>query len=289
MLIETTAVEAVLRRAIELSADLPSAGGSGLSGELVPVAVLHDVAAELAIPPEALATALAEYQVARPTNTIALRGERSLADRIFGPGTVSAAHHSELSADDATQQLQRWLARRHRLSVRQTQDHTLIAVRRRGMVPAVSRSVRSANGTAGLEGVREVRAAVVDAGDSGSSVVLVADIRDHRTQSVVVGAAVAVGSSGLISLVALMTAPVALAGVPAAVGIGWVVTRVSHRRRVEQIRDEVEVTAERAAVGARPPTMVAELMGRLEGRRAGAVGAGRPTRAGRGSGSAATR
>lgn len=279
----------MLRRAIELSADLPASGGLGPSGDRVPVEVLHEVAAELAIPPAALATALAEYQVALAANATADLGGRSLADRIFGPGTVSAAHYSDLSADDATRQLHRWLARRHRLSVRQMQDHTLIAVRRRGMVPTVSRTVRLANGTAGLEGVREVRAAVVDAGDFGSSVVLVADIRDHRTQSVVFGAAVAVGSSGLISMVALMTAPVALAGVPAAVGIGWVVTRVSHRRRVGQIRDEVEVTAERAAVGARPPTMVAELMGRLEGRRVGAVEARRPTRAGRGSGAATTR
>ena len=43
VLIETTAVEAVLRRAIELSADQPAFGGTEITGDLVPVEVLRDV------------------------------------------------------------------------------------------------------------------------------------------------------------------------------------------------------------------------------------------------------
>lgn len=260
--IASAAVEVVLRRAIELADG--DAATTGSAAGSVPVSVLHQVADELSVPPAALSDALAEYRVAMGGALPAtLTGSPSLADRVFGPGMVSRVHRSQLPAEVTADHLRRWLVRRHRLRAHQPSPGTIVAVRRRGMVPELGRRVRAANGTAGLSGMREVRAAVVQS-DAGSSLCLVADVRDKRTQSILAGAAVAVGTGAAVTAVGVVVAPGVLAGLPIAAGTGWLVTRLSHRRRVTRVQEEVDLTAGQAAAGALPPTLVSEVAERLD-------------------------
>lgn len=260
--IESAAVEVVLRRAIELASTDADAGG--MPSSQVPVTVLHQVAEELSVPPSALSDALAEYRAAvGGVLPASLSGSRTLADRLFGPGMVTTVHRSQLPAEITADHLRRWLVRRHRLRAHQPTPDVIVAVRRRGMVPELGRRLRAANGTAGLAGTREVRAAVVRS-DAGSSLCLVADVRDKRTQSVLAGAAVAVSTGAVVTAVGVVVAPGVLAGLPVAAGSGWLVSRISHHRRVKRVREEVELTAGQAASGALPPTIVSEMADRLD-------------------------
>jgi hypothetical protein len=177
---------------------------------------------------------------------------RGLLDRIVGPRSVAVRHRTGLPDDVASEHLAEWLQRRHRLRIRIAPDGTVIGVRRRGVVPAMMRGARSASGIAGLAGVKEVRGAAVSAEPGHTAICLVADLGDQRAQSVAVGSGIALGGAFLVSGVALITAPVTLAGLPVAVGAGWVVTRLTHRYRVGRILEEVEITADQVAAGALP-------------------------------------
>ncbi|MEZ5411919.1 MAG: hypothetical protein R2761_28045 [Acidimicrobiales bacterium] len=244
-------MERVLRRAVELAGHLPTAAEPDTR---VPVDVLHQVAEELAIPHAAVAQALAEERAAeihRPG-----RGpSRSVTDRIFGPGEVQAVAGTRLPPDRAMVHLDQWLERRHHLRVRHPTADTVGAVRRQGLMPSVTHSVRAATGTAGLATAREVRAAVAgtEPGAPESSVVVVADIRNRRARSVAAGSAVAAGTSAVVAVAALLTAPVTLVGVPVALGGGWAVARLTHHRGVKKVRIEVEITASRSPLWALPP------------------------------------
>lgn len=252
--LDAEGVEAVLRRAIELSTHAPEpVAGAGP----LPLSALRQVADELQVPPAALADALAEHR-------LAVTGRRTVADRIFGPASVASLQHTPMPPDVAADHLRQWLTRHHRLQVRQTGADTLVASRRRGLVPAVHRGIRSATGSAGLSRVRQVRAAVADADGATSTVCLVADVGDHRTQSVLAGSMVATGGAAVVSAVALFTGPLALAVLPAAVGTGWAVSRLSHRHRVIRVREEVEVATGQVASGALPPTLLDGMMSRLD-------------------------
>lgn len=261
--------EIVLRRAIELS------GENVVVAQRMPVATLEEVAAELDFPASAVADALAEYRagalVRNPESagggTELVEPRRTILDRLIGPGTVTVRHRTGLPEGDVAESLGRWLKRGHRLRVRINREGAVVGVRRRGVVPSMARSVRSATGTAGLAGVKEVRAAAVGAEEGSTSLCLVADVTDARTQSVVAGSTVAVGGAVVVSAAAVVAGPVTLAGVPVAVGIGWVTSRLTHRRRVRRIAEEVEMTADNVAAGASPPTITDEIVDRLTPRR----------------------
>lgn len=268
--IDADDVQLVLQRAVQLSDE------SLVVAEQFPVNSLEQVAAELHLPITALADALAEYRagaIERPTVTSA--GEtkppkRSVLDRLIGPRRVAVTNRTQLSEGDAVDQLSKSLRRQHRLRIRVNPQGAVIAVRRRGLVPVVSRSVRTATGRAGLAGVKEVRAAAVEADQGSTSLCVVADVSDQRIQSVVAGSAIAAGGTFVVGTVALVTAPVTLVAVPVALGAGWVTARLSHRYRVKHVIEEVEITADQVATGSPPPSRtveVVEAVGRLASRR----------------------
>lgn len=256
-------MERVLRRAVELAGNLPTAAEPDTR---VPVDVLHQVADELAIPHAAVAQALAEERAAETRR----RGRRSrtVTDRVFGPGEVQAVAGTRLPPDRAMVHLDQWLERRHHLRVRHPTVDTVVAVRRQGLMPSVTHGVRAATGTAGLATAREVRGAVAGAepGAPESSVVVVADIRNRRARSVAAGSAVAAGTSAVVAVAAILTAPVTLVGVPVALGSGWAVARLTHHRGVKRVRVEVEITAEQVASGALPPTRIEQAVDKLGNR-----------------------
>ena len=269
--LDQAAVERVLRRAVELAGHLPT---SPEPDTRVPVDVLHQVADELAIPHAAVAQALAEERAAEQSPRTPRGPRRTATDRIFGPGEVQAVAGTRLPPDRAMVHLDQWLERRHHLRVRHPTADTVVAVRRQGLMPSVTHSVRTATGTAGLATAREVRAAVAGAepGAPESSVVLVADIRNRRARSVAAGSAVAAGTSAVVAVAALLTAPVTLVAVPAALGGGWAVARLSHHRAVKKVRIEVEITAEQVASGALPPTRIEQAVDKLGNRLARPAG-----------------
>ncbi|MGI9614776.1 MAG: hypothetical protein ACR2QO_17830 [Acidimicrobiales bacterium] len=260
----------VLRRAVQLSDD------DVVVTERFPVTSLEEAAAELQIPVAAVADALAEYRAGAIERAADLGTDdahspkRGLLDRLIGPGRVAVSNRTTLSEGDTVDRLSRALRRQHRLRIRMNPEGAVVAVRRRGVVPVVTRSVRTATGRAGLAGVREVRAAAVEAADGSTSLCLVADVTDQRIQSVVAGSAVAAGGTFVVGTVALITAPVTLVGVPVALGVGWVTARFSHRYRVKHVAEEVEITADEVATGTPTPNRtieVVEAVGRLTNRR----------------------
>lgn len=258
-------MERVLRRAVELAGNLPTAAEPDTR---VPVDVLHQVAEELAIPHAAVAQALAEERAAEGRRRGRGGAQRTVTDRIFGPGEVQAVAGTSLPPERAMVHLDQWLERRHHLRVRHPTVDTVVAVRRQGLMPSVVHNVRAATGTAGLATAREVRAAVAGAepGAPESSVVLVADIRNRRARSMAAGSAVAAGTSAVVAVAAILTAPVTLVGVPVALGSGWAVARITHHRGVKKVRIEVEITAEQVASGNLPPTRIEQAVDKLGNR-----------------------
>lgn len=251
--------ELVLHRAIELADE------SVVVAEQFPVANLEQVAAELQIPVTAVAEALAEYRAGALDFAEPRRARRAL-DWLVGPGQVKVRHRTGLPEHVAVARLSEWLKRRHRLRIRVNAQGAVVGVRRRGMVPAAARRVRSATGRAGLSGLKEVRGAAVSVDGDHTAICVVADVSELRTQSVVAGSVVAIGGAAVISTAVVITAPVTLIGVPVVVGAGWVTTRLSHRHQLRRITEEVEMTADEVAAGAKPPTItqgITERLGRV--------------------------
>lgn len=273
--IDASDSDLILRRAIELSSAEELA-----VAERMPVSSIEQVAAELHVPVAAVADALAEYRAGAIGRSVSGPGGGSLdasqqsrdgqssegkgmLDRLVGPRSVKVRHRTGLSDREAAESLSEWLRRRHRLRIRINSEGTVVGVRRRGVVPVMVRSVRSATGRAGLAGVREVRGAAVSSRPGQTSICVVVDVSDQRTQSVVAGSAVALGGAVVVSVAAVVTAPMTLVGVPVAVGAGWVTSRVTHRYRVRRIEEEVEITADQVAAGALPSTLAQELGDRI--------------------------
>lgn len=257
----------VLRRAIQLADD------NLMMAERFPVGSIEQVAAELHIPVTAVADALAEYRagaIDRPAFTRSGESKelkRGLLDRLVGPRSVKVRHRTTMGDDEAVEHVSYWLKRRHKLRTRVDVEGTVVGVRRRGVVPIMARTVRSATGSAGLAGVKEVRAAAVAADRGSTSLCFVVDVSGHRKQSVAAGSAVATGGSLVVGAVAVVAGPATLVGVPVAVGAGWVASRITHRYRVRRITEEMEITADQVAAGANPPTLTTEVAERLTARR----------------------
>ena len=258
--VDQAATEWVLRRAIELADDDVQVVAC------YPVASLDQVAAELQVPVSAVADALAEYRAGVGPHPLMGRAGpdgRTLLDVLVGPGQVLVRHHTGITEDAARRSLQSWLQRRHRLRSRVTREGTVVAVRRRGMVPTVTRSVRTITGSAGLSGVREVRGVAITAEPGHTSLCVVADVRDHRAQSAAAGTVVALGGTAVLTTTAALIAPVTLVGLPVVVGAGWAVGRASHWYRVKRVTEEVEETADQVAAGASPSSLLDEIGSRL--------------------------
>lgn len=254
--IDAADAELVLHRAIELTDD------GVLLAEQFPIASLEQTAAELHIPLRAVADALAEYRAGGLTGSSATKSLAWL-DRLVGPAKVQVSHRTGLSEDVTVARLSEWFKRRHHLRIRVNARGAVVGVRRRGVVPVAIRSVRSATGSAGLSGLREVRGAAVAVEEGHTSFCVVADVSEQRTQSMVVGSAVALGGAVAVTTAAVVTAPITMVGVPLMVGAGWMATRLTHRYRLRRITEEVEMTVDEVAVGAVPSTLVREIGARL--------------------------
>lgn len=264
-------VSVILRRAIDLAADRQHAGGEALSA-----ADVAAVASQAGIPAPALAAALAEARAG-------LDPRRGIVDRLIGPAKVAAS--TVLATDEATAaaNLRRWFEIEHGLNAYVRQDGVVVATRRGGLPGAIGAGVRRIQGTGGLHRARSVQAATAatggelsgedaigageDGAERGGAVCVVVDVSNRRTEAVVGGTAVAGGGVAAIGVVAMVAGPLVLVALPAAVAAGLGTARLTHRRTVDQVSEQVAFTTEAAAQNADPASTTKRLLQASVGRR----------------------
>lgn len=263
--------DVVLRRALEL-ADLAQPNHEVVLGRHT----LEEIAAELAIPPGAVAAALAEAKAG-------VDGERGLLDRLVGPRQVWARRPIDADEEETARRLAEWLEGGHGLRLRRTPDGRLLATKRKDLIAKVGRSVRKVQGIGELGAVRTITAVAVEASDThvdpisgvmtgDGAVVIVADVGDRRNEAMIGGAAVSATTAAAVSIVAIATTPIALVGLPVAAGLGLITSRLWHHSNLRETVEGIESTIDGVAMGERPPGMldpvsrtVARRLGRLRG------------------------
>ncbi len=232
------ATEVVLRRAFELAASTPT----WISEHRLSHDELAEIAAEVGLPLDALAAALAE----EAAHVV----DESFLDRLIGPAEIArhrVAASGEVKLKDG---LVDWLEAGHGLRPRTTMDGVIVANRRSGVIGKLGRGVRSAQGMGGLGKVKGVRGAVVDVGDG--AICLVVDVGDRRRNALLGGGAVATG--GTIAAGALtFLFPIALVGIPVSVGVGLLTSRAAYKASVDEVEKSLERTLDGIAVGTPPP------------------------------------
>lgn len=231
-------VSAILRRAIAVAFEQDTIDGERLTARDLAV-----VADEVGVPPAALATALAESRAgAEPRGGSIDR----LLGRLVGPSRVWAAGRA--NADDGTtaENIQRWLEVDHGLATYIRDDGVVVASRRGGVAGAIGAGVRRLQGTGGLNRVRSVRAATASVERDGA-VCVVADVGNKRAEAIAGGTVVAGGSMAAIGVVAIVAGPLALLGLPVAAVVGVGTARLTHRRTVHQVGEQVEQTTHAVA------------------------------------------
>ncbi len=251
-----TRIEDVLRRASELGS--PSrVGKAGLDS-----ATLVEIAAEVGIPAQAVATALAEQR-------LGVDHGRSLLDRLVGPDEVWAEQATRDATGVTIERTTDWLERGHGLRPRLTADRVVVARRRDDVAGRVFRSLRSVRGRGELGRLREVRAVVVDVEteqDSVVAVALLADLSDKRAGAVAGGAAVSALGAAAVITTAAFASPLVLLALPAAAGAGLATSRLAFRSTVRRAQFAVDDTVEHVVAGEDAPSWFGDLTGPLTGR-----------------------
>ncbi len=131
-----------------------------------------------------------------------------------------------------------------------------MAAKRRDLVGKVARTVRNAQGTGELGKVRTVTGVVVDGNQGDGAVVLVADVSDKRNEALLGGSFVAIGGAGAVGAVAVLFTPLALAGLPVALGAGAIASRLMFRSSLDDATHGVEATVDSVTAGTAPPRVL---------------------------------
>lgn len=243
----------ILRRAIELD----EVSWELVSDEPLDSQSLAEIAAELGVSPNAVASALAEAKAGAPSR-------RSVLDRVVGPRRVAANRVVVTDDESVRERLVEWLSVTHGLKPRVRPDGVVIAHKRRDLAGLVGKGLRRAQGLGGLTVADTVQAATVATGDDAeevdrSSLCLVADVGSKRKEAIAGGSAVAVGMSVVVGFAAVITGPVTLVGVPVAAGVGTLVARRVHRTTVVRLSESVSHTVDGVSQGEEPPRPVGSL------------------------------
>jgi hypothetical protein len=217
--IDRAALERIIRRAAELQTAEREIGETLTQDELL------SLGREVGIPVRYLQQALLEER--SPLGTPAPPG---LMDRVAGPGQVSAQRVIPIDADQAEQDLVRWMERNELFCIQRQQRGRVTWEPLSGFQAAIRRSAAALG--AGKRPFMLSRAATVSATflplESGyTHVTLVADARKVRTEYLASGSALAgAGAASTAAMVALgALLPVALLPLPVAAGIGYAVMR----------------------------------------------------------------
>lgn len=236
--------EVVLRRAMELSVIQPD-------GDLLfDTQSIAQIAAELHVPGDAVATAIAEHAAGADFS------EGGFMDRLIGPTQVRAARRTSSGSDATAKAVVRWLETAHGMNARVRADGVVVASPRNDIMANVANKVRTVQGLGGLGKVKKISVAAIDLEDSDGAACVVADVKDKRRTAVIGGAVVSTGAAAVIGTAAAVAAsPVALVGLPVAAGVGLLVSRAAHRSTVHQVSEGLEEMLDGVVRGERPPNV----------------------------------
>ncbi len=237
--------ELVLRRAMELSVIQP--GGDLLFDSMA----IAQIAAELHVPGDAVATAIAEHAAGADLT------ESGFMERLIGPTQVRAARRTASSSDATAKAMVRWLETAHGMNARVRTDGVVVASPRNDIMANVANSLRAVQGLGGLGKVKKIQVAAIDLENSEGATCVVADVRDKRRAAVIGGAVVTTGAAAVVgTAAAVAAAPAALIGLPLAAGFGLIVSRAAHRSTVSQVTEGLEEMLDGVVRGERPPNLL---------------------------------
>lgn len=237
--LDPATTEVVLRRAFELARVEPER-------ELVfSRSTLAEIAAEVDLPVQAVAAALAE-QLADGTD------DDSLLDKLVGPDRVSVHRASSASEAEMRDRAVRLLEVGHGMRPRVQFDGVVVASKRKDVVGKLARTVRDVQGLGQLGKLRRIEVAAVDVGEEPGALVLSADIGDRRNGAIAGGAAVGAVGTVLVAGAAVALGPLAVLGAPVAIGAGLVTSRVVHGSTQRETEESLEEAADALVSGTEP-------------------------------------
>ncbi len=235
--------EVVLRRAFELAHVRPER-------DLVfSRSTLAEIAAEVDLPVQAVAAALAEH-MADGTD------DDSFLDRLIGSDRVSVHRLSPASEEEMRQRTVRLLEIGHGMRPRVQVDGVVVASKRKDMVGKLARTVRDAQGLGQLGKLRRLDVAAVDVGDEPGALVLSADISDRRNGAIAGGAAVGAVGGVLVVGAVVALGPLAVIASPAAIGAGLITSRVMHGSARRETEEHLEEAADALVSGDEPTGLI---------------------------------
>ncbi len=235
--------EVVLRRAFEL-ADREVTRDIAFTRS-----TLAEIAAEVDLPVQAVAAALAE-QMADGID------DRSLLDRFIGSDRVSVHRRASAPEHDMRDRAVRLLEVGHGMRPRIQSDGVVVATKRKDFVGKIAATVRDAQGLGQLGKIRRVEVAAVDVGDEPGAFVISADIGDRRNNAVAGGAAVTVIGGVLVASAAVALSPFIAAATPFAVAAGVVTSRLVHGAAERDVREDLEEAADALVRGDEPDGLI---------------------------------
>jgi hypothetical protein len=253
--LDPAAVDRVLRRASELSADHPDTPQATRSmSEDVVVAA----AAEVGIPADAVRVALA---VERLGPLPAPRGRR-----LGGAAQVSAERVLDLDADTALSRIDELLVRQHQLRRERGAAGRGEWGRRRGVAGTLRRTLKQLGGDAGLRRAERVIAVASPVDARRCAVRVVVDRSRQRGGLLGTGAAVTgIGLAG-VGVLTAVTAPVALVASPVALAAGAGVA-LHGGRQAELAHRELECLLDAVERAARPASIARDVRAALRSAR----------------------
>lgn len=242
--LDAAAVERVLRRANELSAEregLPFAART-MSEEVVVAA-----AAEVGIAPEMVRLSLA-------IERLGPLPEQGGFDRVSGPDEVVVQRAVDLEPAEVLTRLDTLLVDQHQLRRERTWPSAMQWRRRRDPLGWMQRTVRNFSGQAPL-GKSEVITAVAVPVEERRTIVRLTLGRESQRRGAMWGgtAVAATGMTGL-SIVAIASAPLLFLASPVAIGAGAAIA-VHGRRQAEVARRQLECLLDDVEQGATTPSI----------------------------------
>jgi hypothetical protein len=244
MALDAAAVERVLRRANEMSADRDGAifARRTMSEDIVVAA-----AAEVGIAPEMVRLSLAMERLGPLPKATGL-------DRLSGPDEVVVQRAVGLEATAVLQRLDHLLVGQHQLRRERTWPNAMQWRRRTDPLGWMQRTIRNFSGQAPL-GKSEVITAVVASVEDRRTMVRLTLHRPAQRSGAIAGGAVVTttGAAGVAILAAALT-PLVLIASPAVVVVGVAVT-AHGRRQAEDATRELECLLDDVEQGARPPAL----------------------------------
>lgn len=241
--LDPATTEVILRRAFELAHVEPT-------HDLVfSRSTLAEIAAEVDLPVQAVAAALAE-QLADGTD------DDSFLDRLIGPDRVSVHRSSTASEEEMRDRAIRLLEVEHGMRPRVQADGVVVASKRKDMFGKLARTMRGVQGLGQLGKLRRLEMAAVDVGDEPGALVLSADIGDRRNGAIAGGAAVGVLGGVMVAGAAAVVGPFAVVAAPVAIGAGLVTSRVMHGSARRETEEHLQEAADALISGDEPDGLV---------------------------------